>query len=266
MIDLSGNRMRRVIFNQKGGVGKSTITCNLAAISAIEGKRTLVIDLDIQGNATQYLLGKKVTNSDKTVAHFFKGCLSLGLFGGQAGGLEDIIHETPFPNLFVLPSHPELEPLQGRLESRYKIFKLKEELDKLKGFDEIYIDTPPILNFYSQSALIASDKCLIPFDCDTFAREALYTLMQTLSEVKADHNQNLEIEGVIVNQFQAQARLPRQLVEELIAEGIPVLNSKISPSVKVRESHSESKPLVHYLPNHKLTNEFRELHIEIHSK
>ncbi|GFO72067.1 chromosome partitioning protein [Bathymodiolus japonicus methanotrophic gill symbiont] len=257
--------MRRVIFNQKGGVGKSTIACNLAAISAMEGKRTLVIDLDIQGNATQYLLGQKVADSDKTIAHFFKSCLSLTLFGGQSGSIQDVIHETPFPNLFVLPSHPELEPLQGRLESRYKIFKFKEELDKLEGFDEIYIDTPPVLNFYSQSALIAANKCLIPFDCDTFAREALYTLMQTLSEVKADHNADLEIEGIIVNQFQGQANLPKQLVEELIAEGLPVLNSKISPSVKVRESHSQSQPLVHYAPNHKLTNEFRELHIEIHN-
>jgi len=257
--------MRRVIFNQKGGVGKSTITCNLAAISAMEGKRTLVIDLDIQGNATQYLLGQKVSDSDKTIAHFFKSCLSLSLFGGQDGGLDNIIHETPFPNLFVLPSHPELEPLQGRLESRYKIFKLKEELDKLEGFDEIYIDTPPILNFYSQSALIAANKCLIPFDCDTFAREALYTLMQALSEVKTDHNENLEIEGIIVNQFQAQARLPKQLVDELIAEGLPVLGSKISSSVKVRESHTESTPLVHYAPNHKLTNEFRTLYAELHN-
>jgi len=257
--------MRRVIFNQKGGVGKSTITCNLAAISAMEGKRTLVIDLDIQGNATQYLLGQKVTDADKTIVHFFKSCLSLSLFGGQDSGLDHIIHETPFPNLFILPSHPELEPLQGRLESRYKIFKLKEELDKLEGFDEIYIDTPPILNFYSQSALIAANKCLIPFDCDTFAREALYTLMQALSEVKADHNENLDIEGIIVNQFQAQARLPKQLVDELIAEGLPVLNSKISSSVKVRESHTESKPLVHYAPNHKLTNEFRTLYAELHN-
>jgi len=256
--------MRRVIFNQKGGVGKSTITCNLAAISAMEGKRTLVIDLDIQGNATQYLLGQNISDSEKTIAHFFKSCLSLSLFGGQEGGLDNIIHETPFPNLFVLPSHPELEPLQGRLESRYKIFKLKEELDKLEGFDEIYIDTPPILNFYSQSALIAANKCLIPFDCDTFARKALYTLMQALSEVKADHNQHLEIEGIIVNQFQAQAKLPKQLVDELMAEGLPVLNSKISSSVKVRESHTESKPLVHYAPNHKLTNEFRTLYAELH--
>ncbi len=257
--------MRRVIFNQKGGVGKSTITCNLAAISAIEGKRTLVIDLDIQGNTTQYLLGDRVADADQTLALFFKDCLSLGIFGkGQGSGLENIIHETPFPNLYVMPSHPELEPLQSRLESRYKIFKLREALDQLEGYDAIYIDTPPVLNFYSQSALIAADKCLIPFDCDAFSREALYTLMQSVGEVKADHNASLEIEGIIVNQYQSQANLPRQIVEELIAEGHPVLNSRISPSVKVRESHSESKPLVYYAPNHKLSDEFRALHTEIH--
>ncbi len=255
--------MRRVIFNQKGGVGKSTITCNLAAITAMQGKKTLVIDLDIQGNSTQYLLGAKVADADKTIAHFFKDNLGLGLFGAGKEGLESAIHETPFPNLYVLPSHPDLEALQGRLESRYKIFKLKEALEKLEGY-EIYIDTPPILNFYSQSALIAAERCLIPFDCDTFAREALYTLMRAIAEVKADHNQQLEIEGIVVNQYQKQANLPRQLVEELIAEGLPVLESKISTSVKVRESHSDSQPLIHYAPSHKLTEEYLALHFEIH--
>jgi chromosome partitioning protein len=257
--------MRRVIFNQKGGVGKSTITCNLAAISAVEGKRTLVIDLDVQGNSTQYLLGQRVTESDKTIALFFKECLSLSFFGGSnASGLESVIHETPFPNLYVIPSHQELEPLQSRLEARFKIFKLREALDKLQGFDAIYIDTPPILNFYSQSALIAADKCLIPFDCDTFAREALYILMRGLAEVKADHNQALEIEGIIVNQFQKQANYPIQLVNELIAEGLPILNAMISQSVKVRESHSVAKPLIHHVPDHKLTNEYLALYAEIH--
>ena len=256
--------MRRVIFNQKGGVGKSTITCNLAAISAVEGKKTLVIDLDIQGNSTQYLLGHKIDDADKTIAHFFKDCLGVALFGGGKGGLDSAVHETPFPNLYVIPSHPDLEGLQSRLESRYKIFKLKEALEKLEGFDAVFIDTPPILNFYSQSALIAAEKCLIPFDCDTFARDALYTLMNTIAEVKADHNETLEVEGIVVNQFQKQANLPRQLVDELIGEGLPVLESKISPSVKVRESHSHSQPLVHYLPNHKLTDEYRLLYAEIH--
>jgi len=256
--------MRRVIFNQKGGVGKSTITCNLAAISAAEGKRTLVIDLDIQGNSTQYLLGHKITDADKTITQFFKDCLGIALFGGGKEGLDPAIHESPFPNLFVIPSHPELEALQSRLESRYKIFKLKEALEKLEGFDAIYIDTPPILNFYSQSALIAAERCLIPFDCDTFARDALYTLMDSIAEVKADHNDQLQIEGIVVNQFQRQANLPRELVDALISEGHPVLESKISPSVKVRESHSESQPLIHYAPKHKLSDEYRALYAEIH--
>jgi chromosome partitioning protein len=257
--------MRRVVFNQKGGVGKSTITCNLAAINAVKGKKTLVIDLDIQGNSTQYLLGKKVADSDKTIALFFKNCLSLSLFGGSANsGLEGIIHETPFPNLYVIPSHPDLEPLQARLESRMKVLKLRDALEQLTGYDAVYLDTPPVLNFYSHSALIAADKCLIPFDCDSFSREALYTLMQTITEVKADHNQKLEIEGIIVNQYQKQANLPNQLVDALIAEGLPVFESMISPSVKVRESHSASQPLVHFVPKHKLTSEYHALYAEIH--
>lgn len=257
--------MRRVIFNQKGGVGKSTITCNLAAISAVEGKKTLVIDLDVQGNSTQYLLGEKVSDSEQTIAAFFKDCLGISLFGGSdKANLANVIHETPFPNLSIIPSHTDLEALQSRLESRYKIFKLKEALEKIEGYDEIYIDTPPILNFYSQSALIAAEKCLIPFDCDTFARDALYTLMNSIAEVKTDHNEHLEIEGIVVNQYQKQANLPKQLVDELVSEGLPVLEAKISPSVKVRESHTESQPLIHYAPNHKLTEEYKALYVEIH--
>ena len=259
--------MRRVIFNQKGGVGKSTIACNLAAIGAAEGHRTLVIDLDIQGNSTHYLLGAKVADPDSTIAHFFKETLSLNLFGKtQNEGLAGQIHETGFPNLYVLPSHPELEPLQSRLEGRYKIYKLREALDALTGYERVYIDTPPVLNFYSRSALIAARRCLIPFDCDAFSREALYTLLAALAEIKADHNDALEIEGIVVNQFQGRANLPQQLVNELVEQGHPVLKTRISPSVKVRESHSQSKPLIHYAPDHKLTEEFKALHAELHER
>lgn len=256
--------MRRVVFNQKGGVGKSTITCNLAAINAAEGKSTLVIDLDVQGNSTQYLLGQKVTDADKTVAHFFKDSLSLNPFGkSNNSGINAIVHETPFPNLYIIPSHPELEVLQSRLESRYKIYKLREALVNLNDFDCIYMDTPPVLNFYSRSALIAAKRCLIPFDCDAFSREALYTLFGAISEVKTDHNGGLEIEGIVVNQFQSRANLPQQLVDELEKEGHPLLKSRISPSVKVRESHSASSPLIHYAPNHKLTAEYKALYNEL---
>lgn len=260
--------MRRVIFNQKGGVGKSTIACNLAAISAAEGVKTLVIDLDVQGNSTHYLLGDKVQDPDATIARFFKETLSINLFGakGQGNEFAGTIHATPYANLHILPSHPELEPLQSRLESRYKIYKLKESMDALAEFERIYIDTPPVLNFYSRSALIAAKQCLIPFDCDAFSREALYNLLNAIAEIKADHNAELEIEGIVVNQFQGRANLPQQLVNELVDRGHPVLASKISPSVKVRESHSLSKPLIHMVPDHKLSEEFRALHQELHAR
>ena len=191
----------------------------------------------------------------------------MSLFGkNQIGIMADRIHQTPFPNLFVLPSHPELEPLQSRLESRYKIYKLREALEVLDGFDDIYIDTPPVLNFYSRSALIASQGCVIPFDCDAFSREALLTLMDAIHEIQTDHNPDLKIEGIVVNQFQSRAKLPQQLVDQLTEKGLPVLETKLSSSVKVRESHSLSKPLIHFVPEHKLTQEFVELHTELSNR
>jgi chromosome partitioning protein len=139
-------------------------------------------------------------------------------------------------------------------------------LRELTNFDEIYIDTPPALNFYTQSALIAVERCLIPFDCDDFSRKALYSLQNNVREIQADHNSNLQIEGIIVNQFQPRAKLPAQLVEELIAEGLPVLNTRISSSVKVRESHQIATPLIYFDDKHKVTQAFVELYEELEAK
>ncbi|RME34477.1 MAG: ParA family protein [Gammaproteobacteria bacterium] len=250
--------MRRVVFNQKGGVGKSTITCNLAAVSAREGHRTLVIDLDVQGNATRYLSGGEDFSS--TVGDFFEQTLSLTLFPKDTG---EYIHPTRFENLCLMPASARLEELEGKLESRYKIYKLREALEGLEGFDQVWIDTPPALNFYTRSALIAADRCLIPFDCDDFSRQALYSLIDTVRELKADHNPALEVEGIVVNQFQARARLPQQLIQELLEEGHPVLDTRISSSVKVRESHSQATPLPWLLPRHKVTQEYHALFREL---
>ena len=190
----------------------------------------------------------------------------MSLFAKGQAGLMDFIHASPFDNLYVLPSHPELEPLQSRLESRYKIYKLREALDELSEFEDIYIDTPPVLNFFSRSALIAAENCVIPFDCDAFSREALYNLLGAIQEIRTDHNPSLKLEGIVVNQFQSRAKLPQQLVDELADEGHPVLKTKLSSSVKVRESHSLSKPLIHFVPEHKLTQEFVLLHKELKKK
>ena len=246
--------MRRVVFNQKGGVGKSTITCNLAAIAAHQGWRTLVVDLDPQGNSSRYLLGDAAVEPNPGAAEFFEATLKFSL---RPQATTDFIVETPWENLHLMPASAALDELHGKLESRYKIYKLRDALAALADdYDAIWIDTPPALNFYTRSALIAADACLIPFDCDDFSRRALYGLLQTVKEIQADHNAELRVEGIVVNQFQPRASLPQRTVQELIDEGLPVLAPYIGASVKIKESHEQARPLIHLDARHKVTQEF----------
>lgn len=253
--------MRRVVFNQKGGVGKSTITSNLAAIAAAQGKRVLVIDLDCQGNTTRYLLGEMADEELAGSAAFFAQTLKFSV--KELDPMEFAV-ESPWENLHVMPATPELDELHAKLESRYKIYKLRDALAELsEDYDEIWIDTPPSLNFYTRSALIAAQRCLIPFDCDEFSRRALYELLDNVKEIQADHNRELEVEGIVVNQFQARAALPQRTVQALIDEGLPVLAPYLSASVKIKESHELSRPMVHLDPRHKLTQEMVELYASL---
>ncbi len=255
--------MRRVVFNQKGGVGKSTIACNLAAIAAARGRRTLLLDLDAQGNASRYLLGAGWGEMEGSAADFFGEMLS---FTFAPKGLAGCIHPTAFDKLDILPSHPSLGELQVRLESRYKTVKLAKALDELGDrYDEVFIDTPPALSFYSMSALIAADNCLIPFDCDDFSRAALYQLLHDIAEVREDHNPELRVGGIIVNQYQGRARLPRQLVAELREEGLPLIEPYLSSSVAIRESHQRGLPMIHLDRRHKLSAEFEALYDALQS-
>jgi chromosome partitioning protein len=256
--------MRRVVFNHKGGVGKSTIACNLAAVSAESGARVLVVDLDPQGNSTQYLLGKNGRDLEPTLAGFYEEVLGLPLRPRKA---DEFIHGTRFPRLDVLPSHPMLADMQDKLESRYKIFKLREAIVELAPqYDFIYFDTPPALNFFTRSALIATDGCLIPFDCDAFSRRALYSLLKDIDEIRSDHNAGLVVEAIVVNQFLPRARLPQKMVQEMVDEGLPVLQPYLASSIKVRESHERARPLIYMTPKHKLTQQYVALHTALEER
>ncbi|TKB25665.1 ParA family protein [Desulfopila sp. IMCC35006] len=269
----------RVIFNKKGGVGKTTITCNLAAISASSGQKTIVVDLDPQANASQYLLRDRyneIKEQGRTIFDFFKASLDGGSIfefnpffshlSSPRPEPESFIHQTRFDNLYVIPSHSGLADLEAQLVSKHKIYKLKEMLEKISGFEAVFIDTPPAMNFFSQSALIAASRCLIPFDCDAFSKDAIFDVGKHIGDIQRDHNNALIVEGIIVNQFMARAAYPKKIVDELKADGLPILATKISSSVKIRESHHESTPMIFLSPGHKLTQEYQALYDEISRK
>jgi chromosome partitioning protein len=248
--------MRFVVFNQKGGVGKSTIAVNLAAVAAARGERTLLVDLDPQANASQYVLGAVAAEARPNVVELFDEGLSFKLFKTDP---KLFVHPTPFPGLDVLPSHPSVEGLVHKLEARHKIFRIREVVDAL-GYGTVFFDTPPADNVLTLSALVAADRVLVPFDCDDFARRALARVVERIEGVRADHNPRLRVEGVVVNQFQGRANFPQQAVDELVADGYAVLEPYISSSVRIRESHHAARPMVFFEAAHRVTTEFEALY------
>lgn len=249
--------MIRTVFNQKGGVGKSTIVCNLAAAAAGTGRRAVVVDLDPQGNSTSYL-GHEGQDGVVGMTEFFESQLSHKYRRLSA---DDFVRETAFPGLFLVSANREMADLEQKLTARHKIMKLRKFAINLAAvYDDVLLDTPPAFNFFSLSALIAADRVLIPFDCDEFSRDALFELLQNIDEVREDHNSSLQFDGVVINQFQSRANYPKHAVAELREAGVPVLEPYISTSVRVRESHSAKKPLVLMEPRHKISQEFVSLY------
>lgn len=190
------------VFNQKGGVGKSTTVINLSSALALRGKRTLIIDMDPQGNSTSGL-----------GVYEFKNMIYDFLIDEKV----DSIYKTGFSKLDIIPSNGEFAGVEielARCEGWQ--FKLKKMLDKVKdNYDYVIIDSPPSLGILSMMSLVASDKILIPVQCEYYALEGVSQLMDTITLVKDNFNPNLNILGIVMSMYDGRTNLSNQVVEEV---------------------------------------------------
>ncbi len=224
--------------NQKGGVGKTTTTINLAASLAALDKTVLVVDADPQANASSGL-GVDVRKSKNT--------LYEGLIGEKT--IAEIIVKTEFERIDIVPSHinlvgAELEMVQ--LQNREK--KMYNLLESIKSkYDYVLIDCSPSLGIITVNALAAADSVIIPVQCEYFALEGLSKLLNTIKIIKSKINPSLEIEGFALTMYDSRLRLHNQIYEEVKQHFQElVFTSVIHRNVTLSESQSHAKPALMY--------------------
>lgn len=228
------------VFNQKGGVGKTTTNINLAAYLAVKGQRVLVVDMDPQGNTTS---GLGVDKNQLQATTY-----ELLLTDTPAKDL--IVPVEKVENLFIIPSNMELAGADlelGMMEERERRLKNKLSILGEKEFDYVIIDCPPSLGLLTINALTASNSVLIPMQCEYYALEGISQLIKTINRVKKGLNKALEIEGVILTMFDPRRNLQIQVAEELKSYfGELVYENSIPRNIRLAEAPSYGIPIFLY--------------------
>lgn len=226
------------VFNQKGGVGKTTTNVNLSASIGKIGKRVLVLDLDPQGNSTSgYGINKNEVEST--------------IYEVMLDGVEikEAILKTEFENIDVVASATELSGAEIELTSmENREFILKNAIESVRQeYDYIFIDCPPSLGMLTINCLTAVDSVLIPIQCEYYALEGVSQLMETIKLVKSRLNPNIDIQGVVLSMFDGRANLSIQVVEEVkkYFKG-SVYTTLIPRNVRLAEAPSHGKPALYY--------------------
>ena len=226
------------VVNQKGGVGKTTTTVNLSAAVGAKGRRTLLVDIDPQGNATSGV------GADKKQA----GPTVYELLIGTAEP-EQAIRRTSFSRLDLLPSSIALAGAEIEMvELARREGRLKAALAPLRDrYDYLFVDCPPSLGLLTLNALCAADTFLVPIQCEYYALEGLSQLMATVRQVKRLYNPTLDLEGVLLTMYDGRLNLTQQVVAE-VKKFFPrkVFSTPIPRSVRLSEAPSLGKPIRYY--------------------
>ncbi len=226
------------VVNQKGGVGKTTTSVNLAASIAAAERRTLLIDLDPQGNASS-----GVGVSPRTVERSVYDALI-----GRAT-LREVMQPTELAALALVPSKQDLVAVDVELvddpDRAYKLRRAVDELLREETFEYVFIDCPPSLGILTVNALAAADRVLVPMQCEYYALEGLTSLMATIDRVRGGMNARLELEGIVLTMFDPRNNLAHQVADE-VKRHFHVFESVIPRNVRLSEAPSHGKPALLY--------------------
>lgn len=244
--------------NQKGGVGKTTSAVNVAASLGLLGKKTLLVDLDPQGNATSGVgIAKKS----------LKGTIKDVLTGET--DIKNVVLPTNYTNLWVIPTNVSLSGAEFDLyNDEGSEYNLKDAFESISdGYDYIIIDCPPSLGMLTVNAFVASDGILVPMQAEFYAVEGLSQLIATTKRVKKLYNEDLNIVGILITMYNKRLLLSMQVMDEL-QKYYPdkLFNTTISRNVKLSEAPGFGKPVYYHDKHSKGANEYLDVAKELISR